>query len=85
MSSGNKESSSQWRSPRTGYPHSPTPGRLMTSCLDPQDVNKAIKRDHYKTPTVEKITHLPAGSKKFTKVDGTSSYLYIALTMSYHY
>ena len=47
--------------------------------LDPRDVNKAIKRDQYKTPTVEEITHLQAGSKKFTKGDGTSSYLCIVL------
>ena len=49
--------------------------------MDPRDVNKAIKRDCYKTPTVqiEEITHLLAGSKKFTKVDGTSSYLCIVL------
>ena len=53
-------------------------GKLRV-CLDPRDVNKAIKRDHYKTPTVEEITHLLAGSKKFTKVNGTSSYLYIVL------
>ena len=46
-------------------------------CLDPWDVKKVIKRDHYKTPTVEEITHLLAGSMKFTKVDGTSSYLCI--------
>ena len=53
-------------------------GKLRV-CLDPGDVNKAIKRDHYKTPTVEEITHQLAGSKKFTKVDGTSSYLCIVL------
>ena len=53
-------------------------GKLRV-CLDPRDVNKAIKRDHYKTPTVEEITHLLAGSKKFTKTDGTSSYLCIVL------
>ena len=53
-------------------------GKLRV-CLDPQDVNKAIKRDHYKTPTVKEITHLLAGSKKFTKVNGTSSYLCIVL------
>ena len=53
-------------------------GKLRV-CLDPRDVNKAIKRDHYKTPTVEEITHQLAGSKKFTKVDGTSSYLCIVL------
>ena len=53
-------------------------GKLRV-CLDPRDVNKAIKRDYYKTPTVEEITHQLAGSKKFTKVDGTSSYLCIVL------
>ena len=37
------------------------------------------KRDHYKTPTVQEITHLLAGSKKLTKVNGTSSYLCIVL------
>ena len=26
-------------------------------CLDPKDLNKAIRCDHYKTPTVEEITH----------------------------
>ena len=48
-------------------------------CLDPKDLNAAIKRDHYKTPTVEEITHKLAGSRKFTKLDGTSSYLCIIL------
>ena len=52
-------------------------GKLRV-CPDPRDVNKAIKRDHYKIPTIEKITHQLAGSK-FTKVDGTSSYLCIVL------
>ena len=51
-------------------------GKLRV-CLDPRDVNKAIKRDHYKTPTIEEITHQLTGSKKFTKVNGTSSYLCI--------
>ena len=48
-------------------------------CLDPKDLNAAIKRDHYKTPTVEEITHELAGSRKFTNLDGTSSYLCIVL------
>ena len=48
-------------------------------CLDPKDLNAAIKRDHYKTPAVEEITHELAGSRKFTKLDGTSSYLCIVL------
>ena len=53
-------------------------GKLQI-CLDPKDLNAVIKRDHYKTPTVEEITHELAGSRKFTKFDGTSSYLCIIL------
>ena len=80
MSSWNKELLYQSRSPQTGYPHLPTHRKPMENSvfLDPRDVNKAIKRDHYKIPTIE-ITHQLAGSKKFTKVDGTSSYLCIVL------
>ena len=52
-----------------------TNGKLRV-CLDQKDVNKAIRRDHYK---IEEITHQLAGSKKFTKVDGTLSYLCIVL------
>ena len=51
----------------------------LRACLDPRDINKAIKRDPYKTPTIKEITHLLAGSKKFTKVNGTSSYVCIVL------
>ena len=52
-------------------------GKLRV-CLDPGDV-KAINGHHYKIPTIEEISHQLAGSKMFTKVDGTSSYLYIVL------
>ena len=48
-------------------------------CLDPKDLNTAIRCDHYKTPTVEKITHKLAGSTCFTKLDGTSFNLCIIL------
>ena len=48
-------------------------------CLDPRDLNTAIRCDHYKTPTVEEITHELAGITCFTKLDGTSSYLCIVL------
>ena len=40
---------------------------------------KPLKETTTRHPTVEEITHLLAGSKKFTKVDGTSSYLCIVL------
>ena len=26
-------------------------------CLDPHDLNRAIRRDHHKTPTVEEVAH----------------------------
>ena len=70
------EEPTDWVSPLT-YSWK-TNGKLRV-CLDPRDVNKAIKRDHYKIPTIEEITHQLAGSKKFMKVSGTSSYLCIVL------
>ena len=53
-------------------------GKLQV-CLDPKDLNTAIRHDYYKTPTVEEITHELAGSTCFNKLDGTSSYLCIVL------
>ena len=51
----------------------------LRTCLNLTHLNKAIRRDHYRTPTLEEITHELAGSKKFTKVDGSSSYYCIVL------
>ena len=51
-------------------------GKLRV-CLDPKGLNTAIRLDHYKTPTVEEITHELVGSTYFTKLVGTSSYLCI--------
>ena len=48
-------------------------------CLKPTHLNKAIRWDHHRTPTLEEITHELAGSTKFTKVDGSSSYYCIIL------
>ena len=70
------EEPTDWVSPLT---YSWKANRKLRVCLDLRDVNKAIKRDHYKTPTVEEVTHLLAGSNKFTKGNGTSSYLCIVL------
>ena len=59
--------------------YSMKPNGKLRLCLNPKDLNLVIKRDHYKTPTVEEITHRLAGSTRFTKLDGTSSYLCIVL------
>ena len=51
----------------------------LRTCLNRTHLNKAIRWDHYRTPTLEEITHELAGSTKFTKVDGSSSYYCIVL------
>ena len=51
----------------------------LGTCLNPTHLNKAIRWDHYRILTLEEITHELAGSTKFTKVDGSSSYYCIVL------
>jgi hypothetical protein len=48
-------------------------------CLDPKDLNKAIKRTHHHTPTLEEITHQFAGSTVFSKVDARHGYWSVQL------
>lgn len=43
-------------------------------CLDPQDLNKAIKREHFRLPTLEEITVNLAGSKIFSTVDAKQGF-----------
>ena len=38
-------------------------------CLDPRDLNKAIRREHYQLPTVEEVVTRLTHAKKFTVVD----------------
>ena len=33
------------------------PNGSLRICLDPKDLNKAIKREHYPVPTVEMVTN----------------------------
>ena len=48
-------------------------------CLDPKDLNKAIKRCHHKTPTLEEITHKFSGSRYFSKLDAKNGYWSVLL------
>ena len=48
-------------------------------CLDPRDLNKAIHRDHHKTPTMEEVAHEFAHSCFFTKLDARHGYWSIVL------
>ena len=38
-------------------------------CLDPRDLDKAIRREHYRIPTAEDITSRLSGNKFFSIVD----------------
>ena len=48
-------------------------------CLDPKDLNRALKRPHHKTPTLEEITHHFSGAKFFSKLDAKNGYWSIRL------
>ena len=53
-------------------------GRLRI-CLDPKELNQAIKRCHHKSPTVEEITHQLHGAQYFSKMDAKNGYWSIRL------
>ena len=48
-------------------------------CLDPKDLNRAIKREHYPLPTIEDIATRLHGAKVFTKLDVRSGFWHINL------
>ena len=48
-------------------------------CLDPKDLNKAIKREFTQLPTPEEIMSMMAGATRFSKIDASSGYRQIAL------
>jgi hypothetical protein len=43
-------------------------------CLDPKDLNNAIKRGHYKAPSAETISNHLSGKKIFTVIDMSNCY-----------
>lgn len=43
-------------------------------CLDPRDLNKAIKREHFKLPTREEVMAQFSGAKWFSKLDASSGF-----------
>lgn len=48
-------------------------------CLDPKDLNRAIKRPVHKTPTLDEIQHQLSGAKVFSKLDAKNGYWSIHL------
>ena len=53
-------------------------GRLGV-CLDPKYLNKGIKRPHYRTPSLDEITHKLAGATVFSKPDARHGYWSVKL------
>lgn len=51
----------------------PKTGKLRI-CLDPRNLNKAIKREHFALPTIEDITTRLTGAKYLSKLDCNSGY-----------
>lgn len=51
-------------------------------CLDPKDLNTALKRPHYATRTLEEVTHHLAGATVFSKLDARSGYWSVHLDES---
>lgn len=49
-------------------------------CLDPQDLNRAIKREHVQIPTFEDIASRLGGKKYFTILDQKDAYWQVRLT-----
>ncbi len=48
-------------------------------CLDPRDLNRAIKREHYKLPSREEILARLSGAKVFSKLDAASGFWQLQL------
>ena len=48
-------------------------------CLDPKDLNKALKRGQHHIPTTEELTHRFSGATVFSKLDAKSGYWSVVL------
>lgn len=54
-------------------------GKLQT-CLDPKDLNNAIRRQHFQIPTTEEIMSKLNGAPYFSTLDAGSGYWQIPLS-----
>ena len=48
-------------------------------CLDPKDLNRAVKREHFQLPTSTEITSKLAGAKVFSKLDAKVGFWHVKL------
>ena len=55
------------------------PDGSIRLCLDPRDLNKVVKREHYQLPTFEEIATRLSGAHYFSKLDANKGYWQIPL------
>ena len=55
------------------------PDGNLRLCLDPRNLNKVVKREHYQLPTFEEISSRLAGARYFSKLDANKGYWQIPL------
>ena len=56
------------------------PDGSVRICLDPRELNNAIKRAHYPMPTLQDVATRMPHAKVFSKFDATSGYWQLPLT-----
>ena len=54
-------------------------GKKIRLCLDPKDLNKSIRREHYYTRTIDELLPQLHGKKFFSVVDTKKGYWHVAL------
>ncbi|CAB3985408.1 Transposon Ty3-G Gag-Pol poly, partial [Paramuricea clavata] len=54
-------------------------------CIDPRDLNRVIRREHYQLPTVDEVTSRLTGAKKFTLCDAKDGFHQIKLDTASSY
>ena len=55
------------------------PDGSLRICLDPKDLNNALKRGQHHTPTLEELTHRFSGANIFSKLDAKHGYWSVPL------
>ena len=55
------------------------PSGSLRICINPRDLNKAVKREHYQLPTREEIEAEMGGAKYFSKLDAANGFFQIEL------
>lgn len=54
-------------------------GDKLRVCIDPRDLNKALKRQHYPLPTIEEISTRLSNAKVFSVLDATKGFWQLEL------